>query len=285
MPSSSMSDIPIVPKGATIPRIIHQAFPTKNLPAPMRALVDELRANNPTWEHRLYDHDDIREFILVQYGPKMLEAFLRIDERYGAARIDFWRYLLIYKLGGVYIDIKSTFTKPLDEVIQPDDEYILSSWNQSAGAEFSGYGIHPKLSHRETGEFQQWHVIAVKGHPFLRAVAERVLDSIEHYNPWRDGAGKVAVLNVTGPVPYTLAIEPLLARYPHRLVADESHLSLIYNALGGVTYQQYLPPHYSLQKMPLIDQGLVGQAAFTFYLMAKQGYLTARNFARRIVKR
>ncbi len=248
----------------------------------MRMLVDKLRNDNPTWEHRLYDHSDIANFIQDHFGDEMLRQFHRIDERYGAARIDFWRYLLIYKMGGIYIDIKSTFTKPLDEIITDDDRFILSSWDHTPGTEFEEYGLHEQLSHRENGEFQQWHVIGAQGHPFLRAVIEKVLAKIDAYNPWRDGTGKVSVLNTTGPVPYTLAIESILDKYPHRIVENERSIFLVYNALGGVVYQKFLPPHYSLQKMPLVRQGVVGQASFYVYLKLKGLYLFFRGFKRKL---
>ena len=275
--------IPVIPMGRRIPRIIHQAFPTKNLPAEMRELVDKLCRENPTWEHRLYDHGDIDKFIEIHFGQDMLRQFHRIDKRYGAARIDFWRYLAIYKMGGVYIDIKSTFTCPLDNIITDNDQFILSSWDQSPDSEFAGYGLHKQLSHLSSGEFQQWHVIAVEGHPFLRAVVERVLANINSYNPWRDGTGKIAVLNVTGPVPYTLAIEPLLKDYPHRIVENEQSLSLVYNALGGVTYQSFLPSHYSLQNMPLIKQSIPVQLFYLCYLYIKEIYVALRTLKRRML--
>ena len=34
---------------------------------------------------------------------------------------DVFRYLAVYREGGVYLDVKSTVTCPLDEVLSPDD--------------------------------------------------------------------------------------------------------------------------------------------------------------------
>ncbi len=37
--------------------------------------------------------------------------------RYGVVLADIFRYLVIYNEGGVYLDIKSTVNRPLDEII------------------------------------------------------------------------------------------------------------------------------------------------------------------------
>jgi hypothetical protein len=34
-------------------------------------------------------------------------------------------------------------------------------------------------------------------------VIRRVKEKIDNYNPLRDGVGKIGVINVTGPIPYT----------------------------------------------------------------------------------
>lgn len=238
-----------------IPRIIHQTFPGRTLPPPLAEIVASLKRNNPGWEHRLYDDDDIEAFIGNGYGADILRLYRRIDRRYGAARADVFRYLLVYKVGGVYLDIKSTFDRPIDDVLGPDDRFVLSRWSQAPGQDHTAFGIHPELGHLAAGEFQQWHIIAAAGHPFLAAVIERVLGNLRRYNPWRDGVGKPGVLRVTGPIPYTLAIAPLLDAHPHRLVADESALSLRYNVLGGVAYQEHLPRHYSFQTASLVRAG------------------------------
>ena len=46
-------------------------------------------------------------YIRREYGESILSCYLRIDPVYGAARADLFRYLLLYRTGGVYLDIKS----------------------------------------------------------------------------------------------------------------------------------------------------------------------------------
>jgi mannosyltransferase OCH1-like enzyme len=110
-----------------IPKIIHQTIRSK---AALHTLFQEniecLKSINPGWEHRLYDDEDCRQFILQAYGQDYLDTFNRIDSAYGAAKADFFRYLLMYEYGGVYLDIKSRTRLPLTQVLADDDHYILS---------------------------------------------------------------------------------------------------------------------------------------------------------------
>lgn len=69
-------------------------------------------------------------------------------------------------------------------------------------------------------------MIAAPGHPFLRAVIERVVSNVDNYSPWRFGVGSIGVLRVTGPVAYTLAIAPLQDRHPCKTVASEEVLDI-----------------------------------------------------------
>jgi inositol phosphorylceramide mannosyltransferase catalytic subunit len=233
-----------------IPKLIHQTTPNKDWALSHPALganIARLQALNPGWEYRLYDDAYARAFITAHYGAAMLARFERINPVYGAARADLFRYLLLYELGGVYLDIKSTIDRPLDELLKPDDEYILSHWRNGKNEPYEDWGVHPSCGPR--GEFQQWHIIAAPKHPFLRAVIRRVAANIDRYLPggW---TGKQGVLFLTGPIPYTLGIMPFLAACGHRVV-DSAALGFNYcvvphladrMAPGQVHYTQCTEP-------------------------------------------
>ena len=129
-----------------IPRIIHQTVRDKDdIAAPFRKNIAHLRSTNSTWTYRLYDNTDIQEFLAKHYDAHTIRLWERINPTYGPAKADFFRYHLLYKLGGVYLDIKSSAGRPLDEVIAGDDEYLLSHWNDS----HPGWGKWPELGGRE----------------------------------------------------------------------------------------------------------------------------------------
>jgi hypothetical protein len=255
--------IATVPAGTTVPRILHQTYHTKDLPAPLRDAVERTRAVSPLWEHRLYDDGDIIDYIRKEYGETILAAFLRIDSMYGAARADLFRYLLMYKTGGVYLDIKSVATRALDDVIRPDDTYILSQWH---GKRFAGMGmgVHRALRAIEGSEYQQWHIVAAPGHPFLKRVIENVLRNLRIYNPGIHGAGKRGVLSVTGPIAYTLAIHPLLHLHSHRLADSAADLGFDYNVFmtgrNSSAHHFLFRSHYAALQQPIVAVGPVNRA-------------------------
>jgi mannosyltransferase OCH1-like enzyme len=225
------SIVPVVPMGATIPRLLHQTYPTKDLPASLADNFRRLTALNPGWQHQLFAHDDIVVFIEKHYGPRILQYYDRIDSKYGAARADLFRYLLMYQIGGVYLDIKSSLTRPLDEVLSSSDSYVLSQWSDR----YPGSGRHAGLEHIPGGEFQQWHIVCVPGHPYLKAVIDNVLRNIDCYNPCWHSAGKWGVINLTGPIAYTRAIYPILQRHAHRIADFERDLGFIYTIFDEPT--------------------------------------------------
>jgi mannosyltransferase OCH1-like enzyme len=87
-----------------IPLHIFQTWHTKNLPPLMNQAVNSIKENNPKFQHFLYDDDDCREFIKNNFDSNVLHAYDSLIP--GAFKADLWRYCVLYKLGGIYIDIK-----------------------------------------------------------------------------------------------------------------------------------------------------------------------------------
>ena len=239
-----------------IPRIIHQTFPDSSLLRPeLLSNINCLKNNNPYWDYRLYDDKDITNFISGCYGREVLKRYNQINPVYGAARADLFRYLLMYHYGGVYLDIKSTITRPLDEAIKRDDEYLLSQWNNKQGERHGMWGIFPDLQHVPGGEFQQWHIIARPQHPFLKAVISNVLRNIDVYHANKNNVGQMGVLRTTGPIAYTLSIAPLLTKFQHRFVDIENELGFIYSiyeSSQGTSHKSLFKNHYTTGAEPIV---------------------------------
>lgn len=262
-------ELPMIPQGQAIPRLIHQTFRSRNLPLELLDNVQKIKSMNPGWTHQIHDDADIEAFILAVYGRRVLRYYHRINPKYGAARADLFRYLLLYKYGGVYLDIKSTLNKPLDTILLPDDRYVLSQWQNKAGEAHAGWGQASDLLDVPGGEFQQWHIVAVPGHPFLRAVIENVLSNIDRYNPWLHGTGSSGVFRVTGPVAYTLAIQPLLGKHRHRLSCD-SELGFEYTLFKTASHRPLFSSHYAKQTESLIQMSGVADLSARLYDLVKR---------------
>lgn len=273
--------LPDVAPGSVIAKIIHQTFPTRQLPDEIEENVTQLKAMNPHWEYRFYEDRDISDFIRQNYNDKVLGYYNRINPAYGAARADLFRYLVIYKCGGVYIDIKSAATLPLDSVLKESDCFILSHWQNKKGEEYEGFGFHWDLEVPD-GEFQQWHVISAPGHPFLKAVIENILMNIDLYLPSLHGVGQYGVMRVTGPITYTKSILPLMSLHRYRMVDATIDLGLKYSIYAKFSHMKiYKAKHYTVLKEPIIRLG-PGRKMLSSVIAKMQGaadFLKGRNLA------
>lgn len=238
----------------SIPRIIHQIYLPgwDALPEETKASIEALRSRNPDWHYRFYDEAEVLDYINCHYRIEMLATYNRIDPSYYAARADLFRYLVCYKEGGVYLDIKSTALRPLNQVLLDSDQFLLSQWPGRRELP-AGAGFHPELSQIAGDEYIQWFIACEPGHPFLKAVIDAVVENVNSYRFWRDYVGRRAVWRLSGPVAYTLAIHPLLDLHPHRVVRFESDLDFVYSIhAGGQDHQSAYGTHYWNVSRPVI---------------------------------
>ncbi len=230
-----------------IPKIIHQTVADKKDIHPVfLENIENLKRLNPGWEHRLYDNSEYRDFI---DDPELRRAYDKINPAYGVAYANLFRCLIMHKVGGVYLDIKSRVINPLDTVLLPDDVYFLSHWDDK---KYPGWGKHPEL--KADGEYQQWYLVSAPGHPFSLAALARFIKNINAYDPIRDGVGKDGELRNTGPIAYTLAIYEVQDKHPYRLVDSEA-LGFQYTMFTGWRdHESYTKRHYSTLTEPIIFQ-------------------------------
>jgi FkbM family methyltransferase len=248
----------IILKRQKIPRIIHQTYRTSRLPYELEENVEKLKKMNPTFEYRFYNDEDCINFIKENYPEEKLKLYLSINDSYGPAKADYFRYLLMYKVGGVYLDIKSSTTVPLEETLQYTDEYLLSHW---AGRDWAG-----ELNY-ELGEFQNWHIICKPEHPFLKKTIELVEENIRNY---KNGVGKEAVLKTTGPIPYSKAILSLLDQ--HRpLRVDSPVREYQVSEEIGLSYLNTRIHHHGLYK------GYPNSEKLINHELTKRGYVLYSN--------
>jgi mannosyltransferase OCH1-like enzyme len=109
-----------------VPLKIFLTWETKNLPINMYNNLMLLYKMNPEFDIYLYDDQDRINFIKDNFDPDILDAYNSLIP--GAFKADLWRYCIIYKYGGVYIDIKYHIYTPLIELIK-ESEYTFVNTN------------------------------------------------------------------------------------------------------------------------------------------------------------
>lgn len=193
-----------------IPKQIFQTFKTSKLPWITRRHIKKMLKKNPGYEYHFYDDEKILKFFTEEMPPEYLAAYKRLT--IGAAKADFFRYAVLYKKGGIYLDIDSGVRSPFRKFIREDDEAIITNEGNP-------------------GLFAQWALIFNKEHPVLKRVLEIVLDNIQTHRYPHD------VHATTGPTAYTQAVNSCIAEYP----------DMPYRILG-IDYDGHLQVKYKLGK-------------------------------------
>lgn len=177
-----------------IPKQIFQTFKNDKLPWLTRFHISRMRKKNPEYEYHFYDDERIQAFLKEEFPPEYIKSYNRLT--IGAAKADFFRYAILYKKGGIYLDIDSGLIKPLREFILEDDSALVTD------------EIPPTY-------YVQWGLVYEAGHPFLQRTLENVLDNIKK-NPYPHNVHKT-----TGPTVYTDSIKECLQEnpdIPHRFM-------------------------------------------------------------------
>lgn len=200
-----------------IPKIIHQTFKSSKLPLLTRWHISRFKRKNPEYRYEFYDDLRIEKFLSDEFDGHILKIYQRLD--IGAAKADFFRYAVLFKKGGVYIDIDSSIQGKLDDFILPDDSAIISS-------------------EKNPGLYVQWALIFEAGHPFLKKTLELVCENI------KCNAYPQDVHQMTGPSVYTKAIAQSLKENPE-----------INYRLLGTDYNGHLKFKYFFSKFSLYSKG------------------------------
>ncbi|ELY4221984.1 glycosyl transferase [Cronobacter sakazakii] len=252
-----------------IPRIIHQVYTAgwQRLPEEIRALTAQLRHVNPNYEYRFYDEPAIIDWIETYFGREMLELYQRINPEYGAARADLFRYLIVYQEGGVYLDVKSFCSRPLDDVIAPDCELMLFHWDNQPGGQDHQKGLHKELAALPQGEYQQWNVIAAPGSPWLHEVIKEVTNRIRNYQPARYGIGMKGVLSTTGPIAFTQAICRIPFNKHVHVIYDHRTVGLQYCGVNSAILRRFKKSAYARLKTPVVTLNERDHARYQLWLL------------------
>jgi hypothetical protein len=141
-----------------IPKIIWQTISTNRVPSIIKKYSDSWIDLNPEYEYRFFDNEDIIDFLKKDF-PEYVGPYNKL--KYGASKADLWRYLIIYKYGGVYADMDCKCLNSLRNWIDPTASLVTQ------------LGINKDLC--------QWLIISEPKNPvFLKAAQQTLFNSINN---------------------------------------------------------------------------------------------------------
>lgn len=129
-----------VPRTQVIPLHIYQMWHDKTkMPNAVRKSVKLLKQQNPEFKHHMYDETECRKFIADHFPPKVVDAYDHIIAH--AIKSDLWRYCIMYKLGGVYVDSKYTGMHGFKFIYLTDREYFCRDIHKTLGGVYNAIFI------------------------------------------------------------------------------------------------------------------------------------------------
>jgi len=141
-----------------IPENIFQTWHSKILPKSMFLAVLQIKRANPRFNYYLFDDNDCREFIRKYFDNEVLNAYDKLIP--GAYKADLWRYCILYKMGGIYLDIKYIPMNNFKFINLLNREYWVT--------DVDGNGIYNAL------------MICKVGNPILLNAINKIVDNVKN---------------------------------------------------------------------------------------------------------
>ena len=107
-----------------IPKIIFRtgSYKLNDLPSQIAELYKKEMFENTDYTLFYFDDKDCEDFIILEYGVIMFDYYSKLIPT--AFKADFWRYLILQKYGGIYIDFTMHTIIPYNEIIKPHRRQI-----------------------------------------------------------------------------------------------------------------------------------------------------------------
>jgi mannosyltransferase OCH1-like enzyme len=99
-----------------IPKIIHQTWKTTTVPDQWKDAVKSCKEIND-YQYILWTDEDMIQFVKKEF-PHLYELYT--SYKYDIQRCDAFRYLVLYKYGGIYLDMDIVCKKKLDDLLKHD---------------------------------------------------------------------------------------------------------------------------------------------------------------------
>lgn len=108
-----------------IPKIIHQTAKTEVIPNNWKDYQRKVISLHPEWKYILWTDKDNDKFVKEEF-PEFYKIYFNMPKN--IMRADVIRYLLMYKVGGLYLDLDYEFLRPFDLIDRP----LVLPMNRSA---------------------------------------------------------------------------------------------------------------------------------------------------------
>lgn len=200
---------------------IIQTWKTNQLESQYQLNVDRVRHLHPDWNYMFFTDEDIVSFIKNKM-PEYYNVFVHLTHK--IQQIDFFRYLVVYYYGGVYLDIDVEIVKSLDNIYyEYTDQCVFPVELQNITDSIITSQGYTKL-------IGNYAFYSPPKHPFIKQIIDNIVcqrispeNIIIAQNENSDSPSQVYVYCTTGPLLVTQSLIDhgihsiyLLEPYPYR---------------------------------------------------------------------
>jgi mannosyltransferase OCH1-like enzyme len=198
-----------------IEKNIFQSWYTTSLHPLVQQKINNFKKLNKEYTYQLYTDNDMDKFVNEHFTGEIAECYNKLNII--VAKVDFWRYLVLYKYGGIYLDMDSSIEKPLNELIKEDDNAIITAEGN-------------------IDLYVQWALIFSKQHPILKKTIELIVINIKNNSYPND------IHKMTGPTVYSTAINEIHRELFNNKIINHKQINkntdITYKS-NGISYRLY----------------------------------------------
>jgi mannosyltransferase OCH1-like enzyme len=149
-------------KELKIPKIIHQIYENKDVPEYLLKIAETWKVYHPGWDYRFWDKHTIEQFLESVY-PEYISRYRAFP--FDVQRWDAIRYLILYHIGGLYVDMDYECIEPLDSLLCGSSCFM---------------GLEPAIN---AIEHNKLHIVgnafmaSIPGYPYFRKIIEDIFDT------------------------------------------------------------------------------------------------------------
>ena len=207
-------ELPLIKRTNKTPKTLYRTYYDLNLVKKFKNAHSLTLKKNKDLKEIIFDDQMVENYIKDNYSQRIYNAYNMINKDYGACKADFFRYLVIYKEGGIYLDIKSMLQQNIDKEI--NENKLIISKGRYDPYPFK-YGLLKQYQNAynwsyftdvSNGEYNNWHFISPAGNKILGKVIQQMISNIEYgyknKNIYKQG--EYSVLAMTGPIMFSKTI-------------------------------------------------------------------------------
>ena len=80
---------------------------------------------NKDYEQIIYTDEQVKDFVNSNFSGEISKSFNKLNIM--TAKVDFWRYLILYQNGGIYLDIDSNINYKISSFLNEDDDALITA--------------------------------------------------------------------------------------------------------------------------------------------------------------